>query len=346
MIKKNTKISLKDLVSGLTEAYQPIYNHAELSKNPSRMCQDRLDYIIEVYNALSLKKQRPLHVLDLGAAQGYFSFSLAEVGATVHGIDYLDENIAVCKKLASEYKNLDVSFQSGRIEEFISQLEIGQYDLVLGLSVFHHIVFEQGILTVTEMLSNLANKVEVGIFEFAQSSEPLYWAEAQPDRSFDLLNGFAFVHELSQHETHLSNITRPLYFSSNHFWYLNGEMEFFDSMTLSSHNLSNNAHQETRCYYFNEDYFLKKFYLDIAELKSVNLKEWNNEIKFLDSAPSNLNVPKLILHGHNEKEAWIVRSKLSGELLLNIMQEGGNYNQERILEDILNAHKDTEQNYI
>ena len=335
MAGKDFKMDLKELVEGLPEVYQPIYNHPDLSKNISRVCQDRLKHIDSVYSALAKRMQRPLKVLDLGAAQGYFSFNLAKIGANVQGVDYSAENIAVCNKLASEFGDLDVCFQCCRIEELIPSIKKGQYDLVLGLSVFHHVIYDHGISAVTEMLGNLASKVEVGLFEFAQSSEPLYWAESQPGRSSELLNSFAFSHELSQHGTHLSTILRPLYFASNNYWYLNSKIELFDSMTLRSHSLSNNVHQGTRRYYFNDDCFMKKFSLDIAQLKSRNLEEFNNEVKFLDSAPSNLNFPRLISYGHNEKEAWILRSKLPGELLLNIMQKGGAYNQEQILDDVL-----------
>ena len=123
MTKKNTKSGLKKMVESLPEIYQPIYKNLEFSENISRVCDDRLDSIILIYNALVKKVNRPLRVLDLGAAQGYFSLCLAEIGATVKGVDHLDKNIAVCKKLASEFKELDVSFHCGRIEEFIPEIK-------------------------------------------------------------------------------------------------------------------------------------------------------------------------------------------------------------------------------
>ena len=168
MTNKYTKKTLKELVIELPELYQLIYKHKELSKSPSRDSEDRLDNLIKICEALSLKVQRRLRVLDLGCAQGFFSMSLSEAGAIVHGVDFAEENIAVCKKLAEENKNLDVSFQLGNIQEFISQLETAEYDLVLGLSVFHHIIHEHGVSSVLEILDHLSSKVESGVFEFAQ----------------------------------------------------------------------------------------------------------------------------------------------------------------------------------
>ncbi len=335
MSRKSKKTILKNLISKLPEVYQPIYTHPEHSCNVSRGCQDRLEHIVQVYSSLAQIMQRPLRVLDLGSAQGFFSFSLAEIGASVHGVDYLDENVAVCNKLAVEHKNLDVSFQIGRIEDYLGQLESGQYDLVLGLSVFHHILQEQGVEAVGQILSNLASKVEAGIFELAQSSEPMYWAEAQPEESRQLLKGFTFVHELSQHETHLSDITRPLYFASNRFWYFSDQIGVFDSMQAYSHEFAMGSHLDTRHYYFDDDYVVKQYNLDKAELSEVNLAEFHREITFLDNPPPGFNAPRLVLRGQHESEAWMVRSKLPGELLLDIMRNGKQYDPAQVLNDIL-----------
>jgi len=335
MSSKSKNTTLKKLISDLPEIYQPIYTHPEYSTKVSRECQDRLEYIVQVYNSLANIMQRPLRVLDLGSAQGYFSFILAEIGASVHGVDYLDENVAVCNELVLEHKNLDVSFQIGRIEDFLGQLESGQYDLVLGLSVFHHIVHEQGAGAVDLLLSNLASKVEAGIFEFAQSSEPLYWAEAQPEDPRQLLKDFSFTHELSQNKTHLSEITRPLYFASNRFWYFSDQIGVIDSIQTYSHEFEMGTHLGTRHYYFDDKHFVKQYSLDKTERYEVNLAEFHAEITFLGNPPPGFNAPRLVLWGQHESEAWVVRSKLPGELLFDIIKSGRKYDQEKVLSDIL-----------
>lgn len=71
---------LNAAVNSLPEFYQPIFNHEEWNDKPLRNCADRLPYIKNIYDALSEKLQRPLRVLDLGCAQGFFSFHLANGG--------------------------------------------------------------------------------------------------------------------------------------------------------------------------------------------------------------------------------------------------------------------------
>ncbi|WMQ73331.1 MAG: Ubiquinone biosynthesis O-methyltransferase, mitochondrial [Sodalis sp.] len=74
--------------------------------------------------------------MDLGCAQGFFCLSLAERGDTVKGIDLQDENISVCCALADENPQVDASFDAP---------ESDQYDMAIGLSVFHHIVHRHGV---------------------------------------------------------------------------------------------------------------------------------------------------------------------------------------------------------
>ena len=137
--------SLPQLVSDLPEIYQVIYGHPDIYQDTSRACIDRLDKIAEVHDALAKQLGRPLRVLDMGCAQGFFSLSLAARGAQVHGVDFLDKNIFVCQALALENPELKVTFGVGRLEEVVAALAPEQYDLVLGLSVLHHVVHEHGV---------------------------------------------------------------------------------------------------------------------------------------------------------------------------------------------------------
>ena len=113
---------IEGLVHALPEVYQTIYGHPDLSQVVSRECHDRLVEINVIYSALEKKLGRPLRVLDLGCAQGFFCLSLAERGASVLGIDFLKENIDLCNALAEENPQLNVKFSQGRVEEVIAQL--------------------------------------------------------------------------------------------------------------------------------------------------------------------------------------------------------------------------------
>lgn len=68
---------LSELVEALPEFYQPIFGHGEWDDKPLRNCKDRLPIIEKIYDDLSKKLGRPLRVLDLGCAQGFFSLNLA-----------------------------------------------------------------------------------------------------------------------------------------------------------------------------------------------------------------------------------------------------------------------------
>ena len=182
---------ISDLVASLPEVYQPIYGHPELSGQISRPCDDRLEKIESACAALQAYLGRPLKVLDLGCAQGFFSLSLAEKGAAVHGVDFLDKNIAVCNALAKEHPDLNASFETGRVEVAIQNLSAGEYDLVLGLSVFHHIVHENGIDAVKQLLDRIAKNCKALIVELALREEPLYWGSSQPEDPRTLLETIA-----------------------------------------------------------------------------------------------------------------------------------------------------------
>ncbi|NJD69568.1 MAG: methyltransferase domain-containing protein [candidate division NC10 bacterium] len=336
MSDERASSALDGLVAALPEHYQPIFGHPEHSAAVARECHDRLEPIIRVYKVLEAKLQRPLRVLDLGCAQGFFSLSLAELGATVHGVDYFDGNVAVCNALAEEYRELEISFQVARIEEvMLDQVGPDQYDLVLGLSVFHHIVYEKGAHAVRQMLDDLAHKVVGGIFELALASEPPYWAAAQPQEPSQLLSGFAFVHELAQHKTHLSGIPRPLYFASNRYWYLNDQVVAFDSWQAYPHVLAQDVHQGTRRYYFGEGLIAKFFRLDHAEVSMANLDEHRSEVTFLRAPPPGIKVPQLLMEGRHEHEVWLVRELLPGELLVDIIRDGKSYDVRLALQDVL-----------
>ena len=137
--------SIVSLVNDLPECYQPIFGHPELSSQVSRASEDRLSSIIETYDRLSNVTETPLKVLDLGCAQGFFSLNLAARGADVTGIDFLDKNVAVCNALALENPDFKATFQHGQVEAIIESLNDGDFDLVLGLSVFHHIIHAHGL---------------------------------------------------------------------------------------------------------------------------------------------------------------------------------------------------------
>lgn len=325
---------IEQLVSRLPEIYQPIFGHPELSGQVSRPCIDRLAKIVQIHDGLCHVLGRQLNVLDLGCAQGYFSLSLAKQGANVCGIDFLDKNIDVCNALVKENPGLQARFETGRVEDVVDRLESGQYDLVLGLSVFHHIVHEKGIPTVKALLERIAAQSGALIVELALREEPLYWASTQPDDPYELIEGIAFVHEVARYATHLAPIPRPLFVASSQYWILGDKVEKFENWACDPHALANGTHQGSRRYFFGKNNFLKTYRINHSR-GEFNRSEFNKEVKFISSPPSGFLVPKCLYVGENESTAWIVTERLQGELLLDLLRKNVDFDRKALLMAVL-----------
>ena len=273
-------------------------------------------------------------MLDLGCAQGYFSLGLAERGANVHGVDYLDKNIAVCSALAKENPQLKSSFEVGRVEDVIERLAPDQYDLVLGLSVFHHIVHEKGVDAVVALLERLAKQSGALIVELALREEPLYWAPAQPEDPRTLLEPIAFVHEVAQHATHLAPIPRPLFVASNRYWILEDRAEKFDSWSTDPHPLAHGTHEDSRCYFFSAGCILKVYRFNHPR-GAHNRAEFNREVQFLQNPPATFPAPALMAFGETKANAWLAMQRFPGRLLLDLLREGAAINARALLLAVL-----------
>jgi O-antigen chain-terminating methyltransferase len=325
---------IEKFVRDLPELYQPVFGHPELSDTASRLSNDRLKQIEQIYLSLARLLKRPLKVLDLGCAQGFFSLSLAKLGAHVHGVDYLDKNIALCHALASENPNFKISFARGSIEELIPSFEVDQYDLVLGLSVFHHLVHAHGAKAVKILLERLANISGALVLEMALQSEPLYWASSQPRDPQELINDIGFVHLVTHHDTHLAEIPRPLYIASSRYWIFNGLAGKFDSWSFDPHILSRGVHQFSRRYFFSNDQIVKLYQFNHF-LGEANRSEQGKELDFLQYPPNGFAVPNLIVHGRHETEAWLCMQKFPGRLLVDLICEGVIFDRYKVLLEVL-----------
>jgi O-antigen chain-terminating methyltransferase len=334
MSAKKRNDLMKGLVSGLPEIYQPVFGRPELSMQVSRPCCDRLQDIVKVHDALQKTLGRPLKVLDLGCAQGFFSFSLAERGAEVHGVDYLDKNIAVCVAIAEEHPEFKVRFEIGRIELVIQQLEQDQYDLVLGLSIFHHIIHERGVEDVKALLNRVVAKSLILLIETALQEEPLYWAPSQPKEARSLFDKIAFVRELARHKTHLSPIPRPLYAVSNRCWVLGGKVGWFETWTENPHIFARGTHEGSRRYFFSPELIVKKYCFDHPR-GQLNRTEFNREVCFFKRVPAGFPAPMCYAIESCETEGWVVFERIHGRLLLDVLLQGDDVDYMNIFRSIL-----------
>lgn len=323
------------LVAALPEKYQPIFAHPELSDGSSRGCEDRLVLIRECARQLQTALGRPLRVLDLGCAQGFFSLSLAADGHRVHGVDFLDLNVHVCEALAKENPAFDATFEHGTVEDVIARLEPGEYDLVLGLSVFHHLVHARGAVAVSELCRTLSEVVGAGIYELALREEPLYWAPSLPQDPAELLSNYAFIRLLSRQPTHLSTVSRPLIFASSSFWYVGEAVGTFTSWSGESHAHGRGTHQHSRRYYFGEAVFVKKMTLGMGGRAEINLQEFHNEVEFLRKPPSSYPAPRLIAELNDSSDLFLVREMMEGRLLSEMIDDGSAYDADQVISELL-----------
>lgn len=330
-----TALSIIDLVAALPEKYQPIFGHPELSGDSARDCAERLQLILRVSDHLEAALGRPVRVLDLGCAQGFFSLSLAVRGCTVYGVDFLERNIAVCQALAREQGLENTVFAHGRIEEVIACLKDNEYDLVLGLSVFHHLVHEHGTDAVADLIGGIASRIPVAIYEMAVRDEPLYWADAQPQEPADLLRDYALTKLTSFQKTHLSDIVRPIFYASNRYWMIGDDFREFTSWRSLSHAHASSSHMGTRRYYFGEGVMLKRMSLLNPLLEAPNRTEFEREMNFLCSPPPGIRVPRFIAHEVDGRDVWLLREQLPGKLLSELMAEGASFSGVSVADQLI-----------
>lgn len=333
--------TLRQLVSELPEIYQTIYGHPEWAQDVSRDCFIRVKTLSKLCFQLQKKLGRPLRILDLGCAQGFFSLSLAAQGAIVLGIDIQKENIELCIALSKENPKLRVSFKQKRIEDVILNLKENYYDLAIGLSVFHHIIHLHGIMQVKSWLNKLADCTEAIILELALYKEPLYWGPSQPKDPRELISICAFYHEIGSFSTHLSDIQRPLYIVSNKRIILDSHCETFKTWSDCPYPEANGVHKGSRRYYFSNNFFCKVINFNLIGwgLSSIedrrNRSELQREINFLLHPPINFKAPICLGYKEGINDGWLMVSPISGQLLYNKLIKQEFVDKEVLLDTLL-----------
>lgn len=221
---------IDDYVKKIPEIYQTIYGFPEYTT--SRDCTDREKYILNVIDKWQKVNGRPAKVLDIGCAQGYYCFKAAELGADVTGVDFNAENITLCKMLAQHHKK-DITFVCEGVGlTFVSNLD--RYDIIIALSVFHHIAMS-GYYLAKDMFETICKKADIVIAEMAVKQEHVYWNKTLPEDYEDWFTASLFYKEMAYMPTHLSEVKRPLIFSSNKYLLCNDDLYRFTSMQTKSY---------------------------------------------------------------------------------------------------------------
>jgi O-antigen chain-terminating bifunctional methyltransferase/kinase len=219
---------IKELVKKLPEVYQNIYGHPEYKT--SRDCKHRESYITDVVKAYRRKTGKMPKVLDIGCAQGFYSLTLAEMGCDVTGVDFNHANITVCKALAQEAE-LKVKFVC---DEIGVAFAYEHYDIVLALSVYHHIALKS-YSHAKRTFTLMASVADIVISEMAVKDEGYYWSENLPLDYADWFSEQRFYKEIAFTDTHLTSVKRPFIVSSNKYFYCDGDLYEIQSSTTKSY---------------------------------------------------------------------------------------------------------------
>ena len=278
---------------------------------------------------------RPLRILDIGCAQGFFSLHLAQAGAEVLGIDFLDSNIILCNALRKTHSIKTAKFKVAAIEEYISTIAPDQFDVFLGLSVFHHLCHNHGFQKTKTLITQLSEKIPLGVFEFASIDEPLPWSASLSKDELQLISDLPFQRIIDRIPTHLSAIKRPLVVASSTYWLLGDSCGRIETSTSESHHFSKGTHEQTRHYYRGEGLIIKKYLLH-GKRANMNRSELMNEAEFLSRPPKDFfPVPKLHDWKVEPNDCWLVREELTGLLLTQFHTDKIKYNAQRVIHDVL-----------
>ena len=234
--------------------------------------------------------------------------------------------------MAAENPSFKIRYVNAKIEEFVSTIQEGEYDLVLALSVLHNMSKYLGVKFVQDIMLELSKKIHNGIFEFAL--EPCHYSYI-PKNYRDFLPGFDAIRFLSYSKSRDNHygVPRPMCFASNEYLY------FEELGMLKIDQISYNQHsylaKTDLIHYYCGDKFVKFFHIkDQAQLtKAID------EINFLKTFGGERGLPKLYAI-HTEKDEtgirlFIVRDKIEGTVLSEVIQSGKNFDRWEVIKQAL-----------
>lgn len=158
--------------------------------------------------------------LDVGCNNGFFTFKMAEHGLLSLGIDSSSRNIATARLLGLRNDPPHAAFARLHLTSQTAA-SLPTVDVVLCLSVFHHLVRYQGLEEATEVMRLLASKSQrLMVFETGQPDEvsKSWWQELafmgdDPQAwvsEFLTGLGFARVRQLGSFPGHENPVERAL----------------------------------------------------------------------------------------------------------------------------------------
>ena len=315
--------NVSDLVARLPELYQPVFGYPDLV--PSRAADSpRVHAVLQVVDRLSSTLGRRLRVLDLGSAQGYLSLRIAELGHEVTGVEYLRDNVELACALAAEHPDLSVSFLHADIADVADLVDLARFDLVIAMSVLHHVADRDGLDAAVRLVESFSASVPNAVFELAVASEPVFWATSLPEEPRTLIGSYAWIEEIARADTHLSDVDRPVFFCSQSYVRVLGDLRPFGTWKSTSHEQSDPRQARVMRYYVLDDCIVKvatRFTDDADDGIVIALRgDLRRESRILgELAGLGIGCPRAIAFHDGIDETVLVRSTYPGRLLSKVV---------------------------
>src|SRR6185503_10991630 len=136
--------------------------------------------------------------------------------------------------------------------------------LILGVSL-DALIDARGIDATRDLLGKLGRKAGACLIEHGPETQ-------------SLLDTFAFVHELTPHETRRLGTQWPACFASNRYWYLGGRLGAFDRFLIEPYFVPGGIHGNTRRYFFGGGIIVKVHRYDHPDRGAANREALNREV--------------------------------------------------------------------
>jgi SAM-dependent methyltransferase len=146
--------------------YQPVEMWGKQIAAGGRDCEGRWRHIAEIISSSSASS-----MLDLGCAEGYFILKAAQQGCVALGVDGDLRRLTVANDVALLQEIQGAGFVYAQITpEFVRKLP--QFDVVICLSLLHHIMGIYGIDHARELMQAIKTRTRLKlVFDMGQSSE-------------------------------------------------------------------------------------------------------------------------------------------------------------------------------
>ena len=330
------------------EYYQPAYMIGGIDLTPQRECKDRCRIIEKSLN----NSIAGLRILDIGSSLGYICYYFADKSAVTEGWESNPKNVEIAR-LIGQINGLPTKFKTKELYlDSLDDIHIGEFDIVIILSVLHHIIHYKGLQYVQEIIKNLIDKVPILILELAlkNEDETLFWNEAQPENEleiFNLIKDEIIIEKIGEFPTHLSLKQRPLYKISKKKKniMINDKLYLYDKKTNFAYSGSEfpYLHSElSRNYYFSKKYIIKEYSVKIFD---DNMKQITTEINnmLLLNDISRIKTTKLIDFEVSNNRAVVVLARDDGDLISDILDKK-EIDPEKVARDVLEFLSVLEEN--